>query len=124
MENRPGRRITRAAAASGGQAGPAGLKDPMADTYRAWLRGAEKWQNIAVIDLRALDGIDKLLQTAGLKTLGEIDAMEGPAMLKLPGIGVGVVRRARGIIRNCKAEERRRRPVVASMRICPPRRMP
>jgi hypothetical protein len=34
----------------------------MADTYRAWLRGAEKWQNIAMIDLRSTDGIGKRLQ--------------------------------------------------------------
>lgn len=93
----------------------------MADTYRAWLRGAEKWQNIAVIDLRSLDGIGKLLQSAGLKTLGEIDEMDGPALLKLPGLGVGVVRRARGIIRHCKAEERRRRSATASLRVRPPR---
>lgn len=93
----------------------------MADTYRAWLRGADKWQNIAVIDLRSLDGIGKRLQSAGLTTLGEIDAMEGPALLKLPGLGVGVVRRARGIIRTCKAEERRRKPATPSLRIRPPR---
>lgn len=86
----------------------------MADTYRAWLRGAEKWQNIAVIDLRDTDGIGKRLQSAGLKTLGQISEMEGPDLLKLEGIGVGVVRRVRGIIRNCKAEERRRRPPAAA----------
>ncbi|MHA6692547.1 hypothetical protein [Devosia sp. A449] len=91
----------------------------MADTYRAWLRGVLKWQNIAVIDLRSLDGVGKRLQMAGLKTLGEIDEMEGPALLKLDGIGVGVVRRTRGIIRTCKAEERRRRP--AEQRVRPPR---
>ncbi|UXN72989.1 hypothetical protein N8D56_18315 [Devosia sp. A8/3-2] len=93
----------------------------MADTYRAWLRGAEKWQNIAVIDLRSLDGVGKMLQSAGLKTLGEIDEMDGPALLKLPGLGVGVIRRVRGIIRNCKAEERRRRSATASLRVRPPR---
>lgn len=85
----------------------------MADSYRAWLRGAVKWQQIAVIDLREIDGIGKRLQAAGLKTLGEIDAMEGPELLKLPGIGVGVVKRARAIIKTCKAVERRRRPAIA-----------
>ena len=96
----------------------------MADTYRAWLRGAEKWQNIAVIDLRSLDGIGKRLQSAGLNTLGEIDKMEGPDLLKLEGIGVGVLRRTRGIIRTCKAEERRRKPVTPSLRVRPPRTFP
>ena len=96
----------------------------MADTYRAWLRGAEKWQNIAVIDLRSLDGIGKRLQSAGLKTLGEIDKMEGAELLKLPGLGVGVVRRARGIIRTCKSEERRRKPAAPALRIRPPRVLP
>ena len=65
----------------------------MADSYRAWLRGAVKWQQIAVIDLRDQDGIGKLLQMAGLATLGEVDKLEGPALLELPGIGIGVVRR-------------------------------
>lgn len=82
----------------------------MADTYRAWLRGVRKWQDIAVIDLRDGEGLGKRLQMAGLKTLGEIDAMEGPDLLKLDGVGIGVVRRVRAIIRTCKAEERRRRP--------------
>ena len=89
----------------------------MADTYRAWLRGAEKWQNIAVIDLRDTEGIGKRLQLAGLSTLGEIDKMEGPALLERPGLGVGVLRRVRGIIRNCKAEERRRKPAKPSLRV-------
>ncbi len=89
----------------------------MADSYRAWLRGAVKWQQIAVIDLRDVDGIGKLLQTAGLKTLGEIDALDGEALLQLPGLGVGVVKRVRGIIRTCKAVERRRRPTVARLRV-------
>lgn len=89
----------------------------MADTYRAWLRGAEKWQNIAVIDLRDIDGIGKRLQSAGLKTLGEIDKMEGPDLLKLDGMGIGVVRRVRGIIKTCKAQERRRRPIAPPLRI-------
>jgi hypothetical protein len=84
----------------------------MADSYRAWLRGAVKWQQIAVIDLRDPDGIGKLLQTAGLTTLGEIDKLEGPALLELPGIGIGVVKRIRAIIKTCKAVERRRRPTV------------
>jgi hypothetical protein len=88
----------------------------MADSYRAWLRGAVKWQQIAVIDLRDQDGIGKLLQTAGLTTLGEIDKLEGPALLELPGIGIGVVKRIRGIIKICKAVERRRRPTVVSPR--------
>lgn len=96
----------------------------MADKYRAWLRGAEKWQNIAVIDLREMDGIGKRLQGAGLKTLGEIDRMEGPDLLKLEGIGVGVLRRARGIIRGCKAEERRRRPAAPRLRIAKVRDFP
>ncbi|MHA6299319.1 hypothetical protein [Devosia sp. CAU 1758] len=95
----------------------------MADTYRAWLRGATKWQNIAVIDLRSLDGIGKLLQQAGLTTHGEIDKMEGPDLLKLEGIGIGVLRRARGIIRKCKADERRRKPETPSLRVRPPRRL-
>lgn len=96
----------------------------MADSYRAWLRGAEKWQNIAVIDLRSLDGIGKLLQTAGLKNLGEIDQMAAVDLLKLPGVGVGVIRRARGIIRTCKSEERRRKPVPRHLRVSPPKAMP
>ena len=96
----------------------------MADSYRAWLRGAEKWQNIAVIDLRSIDGIGKLLQTAGLKTLGEIDQMAAVDLLKLPGVGVGVIRRARGIIRTCKSEERRRKPVPRHLRVSPPKAMP
>jgi hypothetical protein len=88
----------------------------MADSYRAWLRGAVKWQQIAVIDLRDQDGIGKLLQTAGLTSLGEIDKIEGPALLELPGIGIGVVKRIRAIIKTCKAVERRRRPTVVSPR--------
>lgn len=96
----------------------------MADTYRAWLRSAETWKNIAVIDLRSLDGLGKLLQTAGLTTLGEIDQMEGSELLKLDGIGVGVLRRVRGIIRSCKAEERRRKPVAPKLRIPKPRIFP
>lgn len=89
----------------------------MADSYRAWLRGAVKWQQIAVIDLREIDGIGKRLQAAGLKSLGEVDAMEGPELLKLPGIGVGVLRRARQIIRDCKAVERRRPKAVPHARV-------
>jgi hypothetical protein len=85
------------------------------------LRGAEKWQNIAVIDLRSLDGIGKRLQSAGLKTLGEIDEMDGVALLKLPGMGVGIVRRARGVIRACKADERRRKSAAAVVRLRVPR---
>lgn len=96
----------------------------MADTYRAWLRGAEKWQNIAVIDLRDLDGIGKRLQSAGLRTLGEIDQMKGPDLLNLEGIGVGVLRRTRGIIRACKAEERRRKPAAPRLRIAKVRDFP
>ena len=96
----------------------------MADTYRAWLRGAETWQNIAVIDLREEDGIGKRLQSAGLRTLGEIDKMEGAELLKLDGIGVGVVRRIRGIIRALKAEERQRRPAAPKLRIPKPRIFP
>jgi hypothetical protein len=41
----------------------------MADTYRAWIRGQGRWQDISVIDLRSLDGMGKRLQTAGLKAL-------------------------------------------------------
>ena len=87
----------------------------MADTYRAFIRGAARWQDIAVIDLRSLDGTGKRLQTAGLKTLGEIDAMSGPAMLRLPGVGVALVKSVRGMIKTYKNVERRRRvlPVVA-----------
>ena len=96
----------------------------MADSYRAWLRGVVKWQQIAVIDLKEIDGTGKRLQAAGLKTLGEIDKMEGPELLKLDGIGVGVVRRTRGIIKTCKAEERRRKPVTPSLRVRPPRTLP
>ena len=81
----------------------------MADTYRAWMRGDAKWQDIAVIDLRTLDGTGKRLQTAGLKTLGEIDAMAGPALLQLPGIGVGVIKRVREMIKTYKTVERRRK---------------
>jgi hypothetical protein len=95
----------------------------MADSYRAWLRGTVKWQTIAVIDLRTPDGIGKLLQVAGLTTLGEIDRMEGPDLLKLPGMGVGIVRRVRGIIRKCKADERRRKPETQILRVRPPRRL-
>lgn len=96
----------------------------MADTYRAWLRGAETWQNIAVIDLRDTDGIGKRLQSAGLSTLGEIDTMEGADLLKLDGIGIGVLRRARGIIRTCKAEQRRRKPAAPKLRVAKPRIYP
>ena len=81
----------------------------MADTYRAWIRGQGRWQDISVIDLRSLDGMGKRLQTAGLKTLGEIDTMAGPALLKLPGIGVGVVKRVRETIKTYKNLERRRK---------------
>lgn len=81
----------------------------MADSYRAWLRGVIKWQQIAVIDLREIDGTGKRLQLAGLKTLGEIDAMEGPDLLKLPGMGVSVIKKTRGIIKTCKATERRKK---------------
>ena len=81
----------------------------MADTYRAWIRGQGRWQDISVIDLRSLDGMGKRLQTAGLKTLGEIDIMAGPALLKLPGIGVGVVKRVRETIKTYKNLERRRK---------------
>jgi hypothetical protein len=96
----------------------------MADTYRAWLRGVRKWQDIAVIDLRDVDGLGKRLQLAGLKTLGEINEMDGPALLKLDGIGVGVVRRVRGIIKTCKAEERRRKPFTPSLQVRPSRGEP
>jgi hypothetical protein len=83
----------------------------MADTYRAWMRGDGKWQDISVIDLRTLDGTGKRLQSAGLKTLGEIEPMSGVDLLKLPGMGVGVVKRARQIIKTCKATDRRKRRV-------------
>lgn len=96
----------------------------MSDTYRAWLRGTQKWQDIAVIDLREIDGIGKRLQGAGLRTLGEIDRMEGPDLLKLDGIGVGVLRRVRGIIRGCKAAERRRRPATPPLRVAKVRDFP
>ena len=89
----------------------------MADSYRAWLRGAIKWQQIAVIDLKEIDGTGKRLQAAGLTTLGEIDAMEGADLLKRPGLGVGVIKKTRGIIRACKAEERRRKSAVAPQRL-------
>ena len=95
----------------------------MADSYRAWLRGVVKWQQIAVIDLRETDGTGKRLQAAGLKTLGEIDKLEGPELLKLPGMGVGVIKRVRAIIKTCKATERRRRPTAAAQ-VRPPRVFP
>ncbi|WEK06302.1 MAG: hypothetical protein P0Y65_08670 [Candidatus Devosia phytovorans] len=96
----------------------------MADTYRAWLRGAVKWQDIAVIDLRDVDGIGKRLQLAGLRTLGEIDKMDSAALLEREGMGVGLLRRVRGIIRSCKAEERRRKPAAPKLRIPKVRLMP
>lgn len=96
----------------------------MADTYRAWLRGSAKWQDIEVIDLRDTDGIGKRLQAAGLTTLGEIDRMEGPDLLEREGIGIGVLRRIRGIIRQCKADERRRRPTTPPLRVRKPREFP
>ena len=86
----------------------------MADTYRAFLRGAGRWQDIAVIDLRSLDGTGKRLQTAGLKTLGEIDTMTGPAMLSLPGVGVALAKTVRGMIKTYKNVERRRRRAPAA----------
>ncbi|KQT51279.1 hypothetical protein DevBK_05340 [Devosia sp. BK] len=89
----------------------------MADTYRAWLRGAQTWQTIAVIDLRDTDGIGKRLQAAGLSTLGEIDKMEGPELLARDGIGIGVLRRVRRIIRDCKAAERQRKHAAAPARL-------
>ena len=88
----------------------------MADTYRAWLRGAGKWQDISVIDLRPPDATGKILQMAGLRTLGEIDAMEGLELLKREGIGVGVLRRARRAIRACKAADRQRKSAAAAVR--------
>lgn len=94
----------------------------MADTYRAWLRGVVKWQQIAVIDLRETDGTGKRLQLAGLKTLGEIDKLEGPELLELPGMGVGTIKKVRAIIKFCKATERRRRPTTPVVR--PPRVFP
>lgn len=81
----------------------------MADTYRAFLRGACRWQDIAVIDLRSVDGTGKRLQLAGLKTLGEIDLLSGPAMLALPGVGVALVKTVRGMIKLYKNVERRRK---------------
>ena len=89
----------------------------MADTYRAWLRSERKWQEIDVIDLPTIDGTGKRLQTAGLKTLGQIDAMPGTELLKLPGLGVGVVKRVRTLIRTYKGVERRRRPATALKRL-------
>lgn len=62
-----------------------------------------------MIDLRSLDGTGKRLQMAGLKTLGEIDPMPGPELLKLPGLGVGVIKSVRGIIKTCKSTDRRRK---------------
>lgn len=81
----------------------------MADTYRAFLRGAGRWQDIAAIDLRAVDGTGKRLQSAGLRTLGEIDVMTGPELLKLPGVGPAVVKSVRAMIKLYKSVERRRR---------------
>jgi hypothetical protein len=82
----------------------------MADSYRAWLRGAVKWQDINVIDLRDEDGTGKRLQFCGLKTLGQIDKLTGPELLEIEGMGIGVIKRVRAIIKKCKATERRRRP--------------
>ena len=50
--------------------------------------------------------------------------MEGPDLLKLEGIGVGVLRRVRGIIRSCKAEERRRKSAAPPLRVRKPRVFP
>lgn len=77
-----------------------------------------------MIDLREVDGTGKRLQAAGLKTLGEIEEMEGPELLKLPGLGVGVIKRVRAIIKNCKAVERRRRAAAAPTRLRAPRVFP
>ena len=96
----------------------------MADSYRAWLRGVVKWQQIAVIDLREIDGTGKRLQAAGLKTLGEIDEMEGADLLKLPGMGVSIIRKTRGIIKSCKAVERRRKAASSSAQLRAPRVFP
>ena len=97
----------------------------MADTYRAWLRGQGRWQDIAVIDLRSLDGMGKRLQTAGLKTLGEVDTMAGAALLKLPGIGVGVVKRVRETIKTYKnLDRRRKRQALPSKREALPQQNP
>ncbi len=91
----------------------------MADTYRAWLRGDGKWQDISVIDLRTLDGTGKRLQTAGLKTLGQIDPMTGADLLKLPGLGVGVIKSVRAIIKTCKSTDRRRKRTNYAERVEP-----
>jgi len=97
------------------------IEPPMADTYRAWLRGIGNWQGISVIDLRTADGTGKRLQLAGLKTLGEIDLRTGAELLKLPGLGIGVVKKVRGLIRTYKAVERRRRSSVSPVRLRVPR---
>ena len=52
--------------------------------------------------------------TANLKTLGEIDKIEGPKLLAIEGMGIGVIKRVRAIIKKCKATERRRRPTTVS----------
>ena len=97
----------------------------MADTYRAFMRGDARWQDISVIDLRSLDGTGKRLQGAGLKTLGEIDLLAGPALLKLPGMGVGVVKRVRELIKTYKTLERRRkRSAPVAKPILPPQPVP
>ena len=84
----------------------------MADTYRAFLRGACRWQDIEVIDLRAVDGTGKRLQGAGLKTLGQIDVMTGPELLKLPGVGPALAKSVRAMIKLYKNIERRRRHLM------------
>ncbi|MDR3471129.1 MAG: hypothetical protein P4M09_05510 [Devosia sp.] len=84
----------------------------MADTYRGFLRGACRWQDIAVIDLRAIDGTGKRLQNAGLRTLGQIDMMTGPELLKLPGVGPALAKSVRATIKLYKNIERRRRHSV------------
>ena len=67
----------------------------------------------------------KRLQTAGLKTLGEIDAMAGAALLKLPGIGVGVVKRVRETIKTYKnLDRRRKRQALPSKREALPQQNP
>jgi hypothetical protein len=81
------------------------------------MRGVGRWQDVAVIDLRSVDGIGKRLQTAGLKTLGEIDPMSGGALLQLPGMGVAAVKAVRGMIKLYKNLARRRQarlPTIAT----------
>ncbi|MCS6762571.1 MAG: hypothetical protein MO846_11920 [Candidatus Devosia symbiotica] len=65
-----------------------------------------------MIDLCEEGGTGKNLQSCGLKTLGEIDKIDGPKLLAMEGMGIGMIKRMRAIIKKCKATERRRIPTT------------